>query len=75
VTAIGSLEDMQQRMLKAIGRRIDITHPDEFAEIAYQALLEDKYWIMPIEDRVAAAIRDRYEGMLAGRTPKHPDIL
>jgi NAD(P)-dependent dehydrogenase (short-subunit alcohol dehydrogenase family) len=72
---ITSLEDMQQRMLKSIGRRIDITHPDEFAETAYQALREDKFWIMPIEGRVVAAIRDRYEGMLAGRTPKQPDIL
>jgi NAD(P)-dependent dehydrogenase (short-subunit alcohol dehydrogenase family) len=72
---ITSLEDMQNIMVQVIGRRIDVTHPDEVAETAYQGLLEDKYWLQVMSDKLEKGIRDRYEGLIAGTTPYPADIL
>ncbi len=72
---ITSLEDMQQIMVQMTGKRIDVTHPDEVAETAYQALLDDKYWAQVVSAKLAKGIRDRYEGIIAGTTPYPADIL
>ncbi len=72
---ISSLEDMQQMMEKTIGRRIETTKPAEFAEYTYQALLQDKFWILPMNDRQVKAMRDRLESMIAGTNPLPPDVL
>jgi NAD(P)-dependent dehydrogenase (short-subunit alcohol dehydrogenase family) len=72
---VNSLEDMQAMMEKSIGRRIQTSTPEEVAEYAYQALLEDQFWILPMHDRFKHALRERFEGMLALRNPTIPDIM
>lgn len=66
--AVTSLEDMKEQM-KAAGIELKTTTPDEVAEYAYQGLLNDDYFIMPLRPETEQAIRARFDGILARRTP------
>lgn len=72
---IKTLEDMQKIMEMTIGRRIETTHPDEVAETVYKCLVADKYYIQVMSAKLEKGIRDRYEGMIAGRDPVPADVL
>jgi NAD(P)-dependent dehydrogenase (short-subunit alcohol dehydrogenase family) len=69
--AVTSLEEMKQQMEQA-GFKLEVTMPEEVAEFAYQALLDDKYWILPLTEATEARVRERMEYILARRDPTPP---
>lgn len=68
---VHSLEEMKDQM-KAMGVDLQVTQPEEVAEYAYQALLEDKFWILPLTAHTEAQARARFENMMARRDPVSP---
>ena len=72
---ITSMESFQQAMEQMIGRRVETTQPEEFAEYVFAALQRDEFWIMPLNDRTAKALRDRFEGMIDKTNPMIADML
>lgn len=72
---ITSMESFQQVMEQMIGRRVETTQPEEFAEYVFGALKRDEFWIMPMHDRANKALRDRFEGMLNKTNPTIADML
>jgi hypothetical protein len=58
-----------------IGRRVEITQPEEFADYVLGALRDEKFWIMPTNPKTATAIRARFEGMLNKTNPVIADML
>src|SRR5690606_28261753 len=66
--AVTSLEQMKEQM-KAAGIELKTTAPDDVAESAYQGLLKNDYFIMPLRGETEQAIRARFDGILARRNP------
>lgn len=62
-------EEMQSTILQFTGKKIDITPPEEFADYTYQALLEDRFWILPLTDEFRQAMREHTESMISERNP------
>jgi NAD(P)-dependent dehydrogenase (short-subunit alcohol dehydrogenase family) len=65
----------KEAMTKVAGFQIEFTQPADFAEEAYQAILRDEYYILPLTEKTKAAIRKRTEDMLARRAPVAPDMF
>jgi NAD(P)-dependent dehydrogenase (short-subunit alcohol dehydrogenase family) len=74
-SGITSIESFQQVMEQMIGRRVDITQPEEFADYVHGALQRDEFWIMPMHARSEKALRERFEGMITKTNPFIADIL
>jgi NAD(P)-dependent dehydrogenase (short-subunit alcohol dehydrogenase family) len=72
---ITDIESFQQAMEQMIGRRVDITQPSEFAEYVFKGLQNDDFWVMPMHERAAQALRDRFEGMINNKNPMIPNML
>jgi NAD(P)-dependent dehydrogenase (short-subunit alcohol dehydrogenase family) len=72
---VASLEEMQAWMLKHHGRKRDTTSAEEVAEQTYQALLEDKYFILPMSERFKSAYRNRVDEIFSGRDPEFLDVM
>lgn len=71
---IHSAEDLQAIMAN-FGKKIEITTPEEVAETVYQNLLQDKYWILPLNERGEDALRARLDSILKRTNPVAPDVL
>lgn len=72
---ISDIESFQQVMQVVIGRRVEITQPEDFAEYVLGALRRDEFWIMPLTAKTEDAIRARFEGMLNKVNPIIADML
>ncbi len=69
--AVSSLDDMVSQM-EAVGLKLDVTQPEEVAEYAYAALIEDKYWILPLRPETEQKVRERFDYILARKNPTPP---
>lgn len=74
-SGIDSVESFQKTMEQWIGRRVELTKPDDFADYVFGALTRDEFWILPMEDKMVKALRDRFEGMINKTNPMIPDVL
>jgi NAD(P)-dependent dehydrogenase (short-subunit alcohol dehydrogenase family) len=69
--SVHSLEEMKEQM-KQMGVELAVTQPEDVAEYAYQALLKDQFWILPLREHTEQAARVRFENMMARRDPVSP---
>jgi NAD(P)-dependent dehydrogenase (short-subunit alcohol dehydrogenase family) len=72
---ITDIESFQQVMEAMIGRRVDITQPEDFAEYVLGALRREEFWILPLTQKTQDAVRARFEGMLNHTNPVIADML
>ena len=59
-------------MLRDIGRRRDTTSAEEVAEQTFQALREDRYWVLPMSDRFEAAMEAHHRMVMERSGPLPP---
>jgi NAD(P)-dependent dehydrogenase (short-subunit alcohol dehydrogenase family) len=71
---IRTAEDLQALMAN-FGKDIQITTPEEVAEHAYQGIRDDKYWILPLNEKGEPALKARLESILTRTNPVPPDVL
>lgn len=71
---VHSVEEMKA-LMESLGAPLEVTTPQEVAEDVLAALLENQYWILPMTERMRAAVQRRTEDLLAGRNPMPPDVL
>jgi len=74
-SGITDIESFQKAMEMMLGRRVDITQPSEFAEYVFKGLQNDDFWVMPLHERSAQALRDRFESMINNTNPQIPNML
>lgn len=67
-SGISSVEDMQ-RMCAEYGIELQVTHPDEVAEMALRGLQQDAFWLLETTPETDAKIRARTEMILNRTTP------
>ncbi len=72
---VATLEEMQAWMLKNHGRKRDTTSVEEVAEQTYQALLRDKYYVLPMSERFKKAYRNRIEEEFNEVDPAPLDVM
>ena len=69
-TGINSVDDMR-KMAAEYGIEMNVTHPDEVAEMAVAGLREDAFWLLKTTPETDAKIQARYD-MIANRTAPVP---
>ncbi len=67
-TGINSVEDMQ-RMAAEYGIELQVTHPDEVAEMAVRGIEQDAFWLLETTPETDAKIRARADMILNRTTP------
>lgn len=67
-SGISSVEDMQ-RMCADYGIELQVTHPDEVAEMALRGLQQNAFWLLETTPETDARIRARAEMILKRTTP------
>jgi NAD(P)-dependent dehydrogenase (short-subunit alcohol dehydrogenase family) len=63
-----SLDDIR-KMAKQAGMDLRVTEPEEVAEYTFEALRQDRFWILPEGGDSDQKLRDRIEGIIARTTP------
>jgi NAD(P)-dependent dehydrogenase (short-subunit alcohol dehydrogenase family) len=61
--------EMLKQLAASQGRPFEATTPEEVAEHAYQGVVRGDYYILPTTPESEARMRDRFEGVLAKKTP------
>jgi hypothetical protein len=61
--------EMLKQLAASQGRAFEATTPEEVAEHAYQGVVRGDYYILPTTPESEARMRDRFEGVLAKKTP------
>lgn len=56
-------------MMKQAGIEIEITPPEEVAEIALQGIRENKFWILPLAQAMEKALQARHESIVNRTAP------
>lgn len=56
-------------MIESAGLPFAVTEPPEVAELAFQGLREDRFWLIPASEDNDARVRERMEGILARENP------
>jgi len=69
--SVHSLEELKDQM-KQMGVDLQVTQPEEVADYAYECLLKDMCWILPLREHTEQAARVRFENMMARRDPVSP---
>jgi len=69
--SVHSLEELKDQM-KQMGVDLQVTQPEEVADYAYDCLLKDMFWILPLREHTENAARVRFENMMARRDPISP---
>jgi NAD(P)-dependent dehydrogenase (short-subunit alcohol dehydrogenase family) len=59
-------------LAKAAGRPLELTEPEEVAELALEGIRAGRFWILPDSPEQDARVRERLEGILARRNPLLP---
>jgi NAD(P)-dependent dehydrogenase (short-subunit alcohol dehydrogenase family) len=67
-SGINSVEDMK-KMCEEFGIELEITHPDEVAEMAVKGLEKDAFWLLETTPQTDAKIRARADMILNRETP------
>ncbi|MDT0575192.1 SDR family NAD(P)-dependent oxidoreductase [Croceicoccus sp. F390] len=74
-SGINSIESFQATMKMVIGHEVDLTEPEDFADYVHDAVLDDKFWVLPLTDKTKQAIRLRTEEMLTQSHPTIPQMM
>ena len=74
-SGINSIQTFQASMKMMIGHEVELTEPADFADYAHDALLDDKFWVLPLTDKTKQAIRKRTEEMLTESHPTLPQMM
>ena len=74
-SGIDSIESFQAAMKMMIGHEVELTEPEDFADYVHDALLEDKFWVLPLTEKTKAAIRKRTEEILTQSHPTIPQMM
>jgi NAD(P)-dependent dehydrogenase (short-subunit alcohol dehydrogenase family) len=69
--SVHSLEEMKEQM-KQMGVELQVTQPEEVADFAYDCLLKDMFWILPLREHTENAAKVRFDNMMARRDPVSP---
>ncbi|MEM9706122.1 MAG: SDR family NAD(P)-dependent oxidoreductase [Pseudomonadota bacterium] len=72
---ITDIPSFQAAMKMYIGHEVPLTEPEEFADYTHDALLDGKFWVMPMTDLNKDAIRKRFEEMLSETGPSIPKMM
>ena len=67
-SGINSVEDMK-RMMAEFGMQLEVTHPDEVAEMAVKGLEKDAFWLLETTPDTDEKIRARAQMILNRETP------
>ena len=67
-SGINSVADMQ-RMMAEYGMELQVTHPDEVAEMAVKGLEQDAFWLLETTPETDEKIRARAQMILNRETP------
>ena len=67
-SGINSVEDMK-RMMAEFGMELEVTHPDEVAEMAVKGLEKDAFWLLETTPDTDEKIRARAQMILNRETP------
>jgi len=67
-SGINSVEDMKE-MAAQWGIELQVTHPDEVAQMAVEGLKKDAFWLLATTPETDAKIRARTEMILGRQTP------
>ena len=67
-SGINSVEDMK-RMMAEFGMELEVTHPDEVAEMAVKGLEKDAFWLLETTPETDEKIRARAQMILNRETP------
>ena len=51
---------LQETMKAFIGRELEVTEPEDFADYVHDALLEGKFWVHPTTEKTEKALRDSF---------------
>jgi NAD(P)-dependent dehydrogenase (short-subunit alcohol dehydrogenase family) len=73
-SGIHSVDDKKE-MMAQFDMELPTTEPEEVAEYALEGVRENKFWIMKNTEKSRQAMRDRFDGILAGTNPTVPDTL
>jgi NAD(P)-dependent dehydrogenase (short-subunit alcohol dehydrogenase family) len=72
-TGINSVDDMK-KMAAEYGIEMNVTHPDEVAEMAVSGIEQDQFWLLKTTPETDAKIRARTDMILNRTTPVPPAL-
>ncbi|MBD2858771.1 SDR family NAD(P)-dependent oxidoreductase [Spongiibacter sp. KMU-158] len=73
-SGIHSVDDMKAIMAE-YNMELQTTEPEEVAATAIQGIRDEKFWITAMTDKSRAAMQERIDNILNGKTPTAPDVL
>jgi len=74
-SGVNDAAQFQAMMKQFLGRDVELTQPEDFAEEAYQSILRGDFYILPLNENTKAAIRKRTEDMIERRPLSIPDMF
>jgi NAD(P)-dependent dehydrogenase (short-subunit alcohol dehydrogenase family) len=74
-SGVNSIDSLQQMMKAMIGKEVDLTEPEDFADCVVDALARDVFWILPLESAARDALKLRIEEMLTQTGPTPPKMF
>lgn len=72
---ITDIPSFQKTMKMFLGHEVELTEPEEFADYTHDAILDGKFWVMPMTEVTRAALRLRVEEMLTETGPSIPKMM
>lgn len=74
-SGIDSIDTFQTVMKSMIGKEVDLTEPEDFADYVVESLAKDIFWILPLESASRNALKLRVEEMLTQTGPTPPKMF
>jgi NAD(P)-dependent dehydrogenase (short-subunit alcohol dehydrogenase family) len=56
-------------MIEGAGLEFAVTEPADVAELAFQGIREDRFWLLPASEETDGRVRERLQGILARENP------